>query len=112
MIPPLIVPNMSPILAIMTFFTCVRGNTNSSVLAKFSNTMMVLAPLSFSWCSNSRGVYKGLVFTTTKPAFRMPNTAIGYCRIFGIMMATRSPRGSFSTFCRYDATWSDNCPTS
>ncbi len=34
--------------ATITCLICVRGNTNSSVLAKFSNTTIVVAPLSFN----------------------------------------------------------------
>ena len=36
-------------------------------------------------------MYSGLVLTTTMPARSTPNSAIGYCRMFGIIRATRSP---------------------
>jgi hypothetical protein len=32
-----------------------------------------------------------LTFTTVQPARNVPNMAIGYCRQFGIMIATRAP---------------------
>ena len=37
-------------------------------------------------------MYSGLVLTTTMPARSTPNSATGYCRTFGIINATRSPR--------------------
>ena len=74
--------------------------TSSSVCAKFSSTTIAVAPESFSWCSSSRGVYSGLVFTTTMPARCAPKSAIGYCSRFGSMIATRSPFFSPATFCR------------
>ena len=61
---------------------------------------MHFAPESLSWCLSSRAVYSGLTLTTTRPARKMPHMATGYCRIFGSMMATRSPRDRPSVFCR------------
>ena len=85
-----------------TCLTDVASKHFSSVLAKFSMMTMALAPESFNWCSNSRGVYKGLKFTTTKPARKIPATATGYCGTLGIMIATRSPFAS-PRLCKYAA---------
>ncbi len=52
---------------------------------------MTVAPESFSWCSSSRAVYIGLTLTTVIPARSTPNSATGYCRRLGSMIATRSP---------------------
>ncbi len=49
-------PSRSPMLATTMCSTAVLARTCSSVLAKFSSTMMALAPESTSWCSSSRGV--------------------------------------------------------
>ncbi|MNN29810.1 hypothetical protein D3C81_1434270 [compost metagenome] len=53
---PFTVPSMSPMLATTTCFTGVAGSTAWSVAAKFSRMTMASAPLSFNWCSSSRGV--------------------------------------------------------
>ena len=42
-----------------------------------------LAPESTSWCFSSRAVYIGLVFTTVRPARRMPKVAIGVLQAVG-----------------------------
>jgi hypothetical protein len=46
----------SPMLPTMTCLTAVLAITCCTVVAKFSSTMMALAPESLSWCSSSRGV--------------------------------------------------------
>ena len=48
--------NWSPIRVKMTCFTEVLKTIFSNVEAKLDTTTMALAPLSCSWCSNSRGV--------------------------------------------------------
>ena len=90
----------SPTWVVITCSTGVLASTSCSVWAKFSTMTMALAPESFSWCSSSRGVYSGLTFTTVMPARRMPNSATGYCRRFGAMMATRSPLAMPGSPCR------------
>ena len=84
-------PNRSPMRVTRTLLRPVCGRTFCTTCAKFSTTTIALAPESLSWCSSSRAVYSGLVFTTTMPARSTPNSAIGYCRTFGIIRATRSP---------------------
>ena len=59
--------------------------------AKFSTQTSTSAPESFSWCSSSRGVYSGLTLTTVHPARSVPNRHTGYCRMLGIISATRAP---------------------
>jgi len=87
-------PRSSPTLARITCLTGVSAMTFCSVCAKFSSMMIALAPESLSWCESSRAVYSGLTLTTMKPALRIAATATGYCRRFGIWMATRSLRSS------------------
>ena len=60
---PFKTPSMSPMLATTTCFTCVLSITFSSVVAKFSSTMIASAPESINWCCSSRGVYSGLTLT-------------------------------------------------
>ena len=92
-------PSMSPIWVVTIVFTFVRGNTSSSVFAKFSSMTMASAPESTSWCSSSRGVYRGLQFTPTSPARSRPKMATGYCSRFGIIRATRAPLPRPAEFC-------------
>ena len=87
-------PSRSPIPVVTTCSTSVPSSTSCTVAAKLSTTTMALAPESSSWCFSSRAVYSGLVLTTIRPARRTPNSAMGYCSTFGIMIATRSPRCS------------------
>jgi len=61
---PLAPPSISPMLATTTWRTGVLLSTCSTVWAKFSSTMMASLPESFSWCSSSRAVYRGLTLTT------------------------------------------------
>ena len=56
---------LGDMLATTTCLTGVAGSTACSVAAKFSRMTMASAPLSFNWCSSSRGVYSGLTLTTT-----------------------------------------------
>ena len=63
-ITPFSPPSISPMLATTMCLTLVRGSTCSRVVAKFSRMRMASAPESFSWCSSSRGVYRGLTLTT------------------------------------------------
>ena len=90
-------PSMSPSAVVMTWRTGVPASASWTVLPKLSTTTMASAPESASWCFNSRGVYIGLTFTTVRPARRIPNVAMGYCRQLGIMIATRSPFLSLSS---------------
>ena len=83
--------SMSPTCVVMTCSTGVLFSTCCRVWAKFSTMTMTRVPESFNWCSNSRGVYSGLTFTTVIPARRMPNKTTGYCSRLGDMIATRSP---------------------
>ena len=47
---------MSPMAASTTVLVGTAGITCARTLAKFSMTMIALAPESLSWCSSSRGV--------------------------------------------------------
>ncbi len=78
-------------LVTITRRTLVRPSTSATVRAKFSTTTITSAPESVSWCSSSRAVYSGLTFTTVQPARSVPNRHTGYCRMLGIISATRVP---------------------
>ena len=90
----------SPTCVVTTALIGVAGSTSCSVCAKFSSTTIAVAPESFSWCCSSRAVYIGLTLTTVMPARSVPNSATGYWRRFGSMIATRSPFRMPITFCR------------
>ena len=92
-------PSRSPMPVTTTFATFVRAMTCSSVAAAFSKMTTTVAPESLSWCSSSRAVYSGLTLTTMQPARCAPTIAMGYCRRFGIMIATRSPGPRPAAFC-------------
>ena len=92
-------PSMSPIWVVTTVFTFVRPMTSWSVPAKFSRITIASAPESFSWCSSSLGVYRGLQLTPTSPARSAPKMATGYWRRLGIMSATRAPLPRPAAFC-------------
>jgi len=49
-----------------------------------------------------------LTLTTIAPAFSVPNSVTGYWKVFGSMIATRSP-GFTPIVCRYDANASTFC---
>ena len=93
-------PSRSPMPVTITVSTPVSPITCCSVCAKFSKITMAFAPESFSWCSSSRGVYSGLVFTTVRPARNAAVIATGYCSTFGSMIAMRSPLRRPATCCR------------
>ena len=84
-----------PVVIARTPGTC--ASTSCATGPKLSSTSSTVAPESTNWCLSSRAVYIGLVLTTVRPARSTPNTAIGYCRQLGIMIATRSPFFSFSS---------------
>ena len=65
--------------------------TLSKVAKNSSETISAFAPLSVNWYSSSRGVYSGLILVMISPTFQQANTAIGYCREFGIFKPTTSP---------------------
>ena len=75
----------------------IADSTSCATGPKLSITTSTVAPESESWCLSSRGVYIGLVLTTVSPARSTPKIATGYCRQFGIMIATRSPFLSLSS---------------
>ncbi len=84
-------PSWSPMPVTTTLRTGVRSMTCCSTAQAMSQTTMVVAPESLSWCSSSRAVYMGFTLTTIRPARIAPKIAIGYCSRLGIMIATRSP---------------------
>ena len=63
---------------VTTLFTEVSATISANAEANISITTITLAPESFSWCFNSRGVYIGLVLTTVRPARSTPKIATGY----------------------------------
>ncbi len=78
-------------LVTMTLRTLVLAAISWYVAAKFSTTNRISAPESISWCSSSRAVYSGLTLTIVQPARSAPNRHTGYCRMLGIISATREP---------------------